>query len=79
MTTEDQIYDILAELRPEVDFRNAGHFVEEGLLDSFDLVTLVAELDDRLQVSIPGTMILPEHFSSARAIASLLSELKGDA
>lgn len=70
---KDQILKILTELRPEFDFTQDGvDFIEEGMLDSFDLVTLVSELDRTFGISIDGVDILPENFSSVDAIAKLL-------
>lgn len=70
---KEQIIKILTELRPEFDFTKAGvDFIEEGMLDSFDLVTLVSELDSTFGISIDGVDILPENFSSVEAIAALL-------
>jgi len=70
---KEQIVKILTELRPEFDFTQEGvDFIEEGMLDSFDLVTLVSELDNTFGISIDGVDILPENFSSVDAIAALL-------
>lgn len=70
---KEQIIKILTELRPEFDFTKEGvDFIEEGMLDSFDLVTLVSELDSTFGISIDGVDILPENFSSVDAIAALL-------
>lgn len=72
---KEQIIKILTELRPEFDFTQEGvDFIEEGMLDSFDLVTLVSELDSTFGISIDGVDILPENFSSVDAIAKLLSK-----
>ena len=72
---KDQIVKILTELRPEYDFTQEGvNFIEEGMLDSFDLITLVSELDSTFGISIDGVDILPENFSSVDAIANLLKK-----
>lgn len=70
---KDQIINILTELRPEFDFTREGvNFIEDGMLDSFDLITLVNELDGAFGISIDGVDILPENFCSVDAIANLL-------
>jgi len=66
------LLDILHGIRPEVDFTSAQHFIDDGLLDSFDMVTLVATLDKAYGISIDGVEILPEHFQSLDTIAALL-------
>ena len=74
----EQIIKILTELRPEFDFTPEGvDFIEEGMLDSFDLVTLVSELDSTFGISIDGVDILPENFSSVDAIAKVLTKNGG--
>ena len=70
------VLDTLNEIRPEADFLSAHDFIEEGLLDSFDLITLVASLDAKYEVSIPGTEIVPENFKNVKAIESLLKRLE---
>ncbi len=73
ITMEEQIIRILTELRPEFDFTQKDiDFIEEGMLDSFDLVTLVSELDNYYGISIDGLDILPENFCSVDAITKLL-------
>ena len=69
---KEQIIKILSELRPEFDFTQDVNFIEEGMLDSFDIVNLVNELDETYRISIDGIDILPENFSSVDAIVSLL-------
>lgn len=70
---KEQIIKILSELRPEFDFTQEGvNYIEEGMLDSFDIVNLVNELDDTYGISIDGVDILPENFSSVDAICALL-------
>lgn len=70
-----RLNDLLHAIRPEVDFTASSDFLADGLLDSFDLVTLVASLDKAYGVSIPGTDILPENFQNLDTIAALLRRL----
>ena len=71
---KEQIIGILTELRPEFDFTQDIDFIEEGMLDSFDIVALVSELDSRFGISIDGLDILPENFASVEAIEKLLKK-----
>lgn len=71
----EQIINILTELRPEFDFTQEGvNFIEEGMLDSFDMVNLVSDLDSTFGISIDGVDILPENFSTVDAIEQLLKK-----
>lgn len=70
---KEKIISILTELRPEFDFSQEGvDFIEEGMLDSFDVVNLVSELDANYGISIDGVDILPENFATVDAIVTLL-------
>lgn len=72
---KEQIIKILTELRPEFDFSQEGqNFIEEGMLDSFDMVSLVSELDSTFGISIDGMDILPENFATLDAIVNLLKK-----
>ena len=63
----------MTELRPEFDFTQEGvNFIEEGMLDSFDMVNLVSELDSTYGISIDGVDILPENFATVDSIVALL-------
>jgi len=66
------IAEILKEIRPEFDFTVSQDFISDGMLDSFDIVTLVSSLDKNFGVSIPGTEILPENFTNIQTIEALL-------
>jgi acyl carrier protein len=66
--------DILKEIRPEFDFTASSDFIADGMLDSFDMVTLVATLDKTYGISIQGTDILPENFRNLQTIEALLHQ-----
>ncbi len=67
-----KIRQLLAELRPEADFDASLDFVEDGLLDSYDIVMLVSALDREFSVSIDGAGIVPESFASVESLLGLL-------
>nr|WP_199156617.1 acyl carrier protein [Pedobacter sp. ASV2] len=69
---KNQIIDILNEIRPEFDFGSETNFISQGMLDSFDLITLVTELDEAFGISVDGTDILPENFESVDSIEALV-------
>ena len=66
--------DILKEIRPEFDFSASSDFIADGMLDSFDVVTLVATLDKTYGISIQGTDIVPENFKNLQTIETLLRQ-----
>lgn len=71
---KEKIVEILTELRPEFDFTEEVNFIEEGMLDSFDIVSLVDELETNFNVKIDGVDIIPENFSSIDSIEALLKK-----
>lgn len=70
----EKILSILKEIRPEFDFEGVEDFFEEGMLDSFDLVTLVSELDKSFGTHIDGMDIVPENFQNIESIENLLKK-----
>lgn len=71
----EELMRILGELHPDVDFNTADDLIGDGVLDSLDIVTLIAEINSAYDVSIPAEEILPENFRSAKAIYDLITRL----
>ena len=68
----DELMEILEELRPDVDFENETALIDDGVLDSFDIVALVGELNDAFDIEIKPNNLVPENFNSVDAIAALV-------
>ena len=66
------VLEILKEIRPEFDFAASQDFISDGMLDSFDMVTLVSALDKNYGISIDGTDIIPENFQNVETITALI-------
>lgn len=71
----NELLTILRELHPDIDFETASGLVEDSVLTSLDIVTIVTEVADRLDVNIPAEEILPENFDSAAALWQLIQRL----
>ena len=71
---KQKVINILQEIRPEFDFTKDVNFIEQGMLDSFDVVSLVTTLDEEFGISIDGIDILPENFASIDSIVALLTK-----
>ena len=71
----DKLMQLLSELRDDIDFETEDALIDGGVLDSFDIVTLVAEIDDAFGIEIPAEALVPENFNSARAIFDLIQRL----
>lgn len=73
---EKKVQDMLRELQPTYDFEDGVDFIEQGYLDSFDVVTLIPELEEVFSVSISALDIVPENFASVRSICELVRRSK---
>ena len=71
----EKLLEILTDLHPDVDFETANTLIEDGILDSFDIVTIVAEIDAEYDVQIPAEELIPENFNSAAALYALVQRL----
>ncbi|MBQ6377678.1 MAG: acyl carrier protein [Prevotella sp.] len=71
---KDKIVEILTDLRPEFDFSENVNFIEEGMLDSFDMVSLVDELESQFNIKINGIDVIADNFSSLDKIEALLKK-----
>ncbi len=74
----NEILAMLAELRPEFDFTESEDFIMDGLLDSFDIISLVSMLEEKYNVKIDGLDIVPENFASINAITTLVKKSGGN-
>lgn len=69
------LLEILKDLHPDIDFTVEESLVDDGILDSLDIVTLITEINDKFDVSIPAEEIIPENFNSAKALMELIERL----
>ncbi len=71
----EQLMQILQQMHPDVDYDAESDLIEEGILDSLDIVTLITEINSTFDVSIPAKDVIPENFCSAKAIWALIERL----
>ena len=72
----EKIMDILSGLRPECDFENSDNYIEDGLLDSMDIVALVDSVEEEYGITIPGTAISAKYFGNLDSIVELIEKYK---
>lgn len=72
----EELLEILKGVRADVDFENETELIDDGILDSFDVVAIISEIDDKYGVQIRINELDPENFNSAEAIWSLIQRLK---
>ena len=66
----------MQDIRPDIDFENETSLIDDGILDSFDVVSIISELDDVFGVQIRISELEPENFNSAKTIWALVQSLK---
>ena len=74
----DKLIDILKELHPDVDFESCETLIDDKILDSFDIVSVISEISEEFDVVIPAEEIIPENFNSAAALAALVKRLEDE-
>lgn len=72
----EQLMEILESIRPDVDFANEEHLIDDRILDSFDIVSLVSELNNAFDIEINVEDLLPENFNSASAMMKMIDSLR---
>ena len=72
----EKLLELLKGVRPDVDFENENALIDDGILDSFDVVSIISELDNEFGVQVRITELDPDNFNSAESIWELIQELK---
>ena len=68
----EKILEILTEVRPDIDFESETELVSGNILESFDIVQIVAELDDEFDIEITPKDLTAENFNSLEALEDLI-------
>lgn len=71
----EKVIEILTDLHPDVDFASESALIDDGILDSLDIVSLVAAIDTEFGVTVPAEEIVPENFNSAESLWALITKL----
>ncbi|WP_235901562.1 acyl carrier protein [Pseudoramibacter porci] len=71
---EEKIIEMLKENDDSIDYASETHLIDDGLLDSFGVIALVADLEDAFDVEIGTADLIPAHFNSVKAIAELIQK-----
>ena len=71
----ERLLEILSEIKEDVDFSTCTTLIDDGILESLDIVTIIAELSDAFDITIPARDIVPENFNSAEAMLNMVNRL----
>ena len=74
----EELLKLLKKIKPEVNFEGNEHLIDNEELDSFDIVSLISEINHEFDVAIPAEEIIPENFNSAEALYSLIERLQDE-
>lgn len=72
----DELLELLEDIKPTVDFRTCTGLIDDGYLYSFDILSIVSELNDAFGIEISPVDIIPENFNSAQALWNMVERLK---
>lgn len=74
----EKLLEVLADAKPGFEFEGKTGLVDDGYLDSFDIITLVTELNDKFEIDIPVEEIITENFNSVDVILALVERLSAE-
>lgn len=74
----EELLEILNDLHPEVDFESEDALVDDKILDSFDIISIIAEIGEQFDVEVSAEDIIPANFNSAEAIYALIEKLQSE-
>ena len=74
----EELLDILNEMHPDVDFESEEALINDGILDSLDIVSLISEISKTFDVTITAKDITPGNFNSAKALWALIERLENE-
>ena len=78
MIMREQLLKLLKEIRPDVDFENEKKLIDNGVLDSFDIISTVQEMNDAFGVEIDVEDLEPANFNTVEAMMELIEKLQSE-
>ena len=72
---KEQILEILNDINEDVDYETETALIDDGILDSFDIVSLVSELNSNFDINITVVDLVPENFNTLSAMTALVERL----
>ena len=72
----EELLEVLKKVKPGVDFENNHNLIDEEILDSFDIVSIVAAINEEFDIQITAKDIIPENFNSVESMYELIQRLE---
>ena len=74
----EKLLEILEDIQPDADYETYTALIDDGILDSFAILSIVAELEDTFGVQVTPAEIIPENFNSAQALWEMVQKLQAE-
>ena len=74
----EELIELLSDIKEDVDFENETALIDDGILDSFDILQIISALNDEYDISIPASEIVPDNFNSASSLYEMVLRLQED-
>ena len=74
----EKLIEILEDIQPDADYENCTTLIDDGILESFAILSIVGELEDEFDISITPAEIIPENFNSAAALWAMVQSLQNE-
>ena len=75
---KEQLMNLLEEIRPDVEFENESKLIDDGILDSFDIISIVSEMNDTFDIEINVDELEPYNFNTVDAMIELIKKLQNE-
>lgn len=74
---ESKINEILMEQDDSINYEEEKHLIDDRILDSFAIISLISDLEEEFDVRINAVEMMPENFNSIKAMAEMIRRLQG--
>lgn len=74
----DKLLEILEEVKPGADFKNSKNMIEEGLIDSFDIINIIANINDAFDIDFAASEIVPENFATVKTLYETIKRIQNN-
>ncbi len=68
--------EILEDIRPDVDFDAEEKLIDDKILSSFDILSIISEISSEYEIKLTPAQIKPENFNSAKALWAMIQNIK---
>lgn len=73
----NELMEILEDICPDVDFENETALVDDKILSSFDILSIISEISETFEITLSPAEIIPENFNSAKSLWEMIERLRG--